>query len=496
MTPRGGAKARRQAFDDHVEATLADPQLRETIRLGQDYMQDRGAVARTELDWPAWIAAVGEVRRHTVRHLDTYLEQFMTNVEGHGGHVFCAADAAEAREYVVNVARRHQAKLIVKSKSMMTEEIELNPALEAMGAEVVETDLGEFIVQQCGEKPFHIVGPAMHKTLGQIHDLFCELAGELLPDDPVGLTRFARRRLRQKFLNADIGITGGNFGVAASGTVVLVTNEGNGRLSTTLPRVHIVVMGIERLVPDFESLEPILTVLPWAGGGERITAYVTALTGPRREGDGDGPEELHIVLVDNGRSAILGSKYNDVLHCIRCGACLDVCPVFRQIGGHAYASTYSGPIGAVLSPLLDGLEQHAELPFASSLCGACSEVCSARIPLADYLLELRADAIAAGLGSPGWAAGMTGYTTATRHVRLFDLGERFAHFALRPWARGGVLRRTPSLLAAWTRTRDLPLPATESFRRLWRRRPPGVGGRPSNAAASDPSVRRAARRRR
>jgi L-lactate dehydrogenase complex protein LldF len=440
-------------------------------------MQDLAEKAREELDWPAWLDAVGEVRRHTVAHLDHYVEQFAENVERNGGVVFFAADAAEAREYVADLARRKGARRVVKAKSMVTEEIALNPALEAVGAEVVETDLGEFIIQLCGERPFHIVGPAVHKSLEQIRELFSALAGEELPPDPPALTRFARRQLRDTFFTADMGITGANFGVAGTGTIVLVTNEGNGRMTTTLPRIHVAVMGIERLVPDLESLEPVLTVLPWAGAGERITSYITAITGPRREGDTDGPDELHVVLVDNGRSAILGSAYQEILHCIRCGACLDVCPVYRQIGGHAYASTYSGPIGAVLSPLLEGLPRHAELPFASSLCGACSEVCPARIPLAEYLYGLRRDAVEQGLGSAAWRAGFDGFATATEHPGLFGFAERAARPLLRLLARGETVYHGRGPLAAWTRTRDLPLPARRSFRRLWRQRLPGHDGR-------------------
>ncbi|MFA4965432.1 MAG: LutB/LldF family L-lactate oxidation iron-sulfur protein [Thermoleophilia bacterium] len=471
------SSASRKAFDARVARTLGDPGLQEVLRSGQDYMQDLCEAAREELDWPAWLDAVGEVRRHTVAHLDHYVEQFAHNVEMHGGVVFCAADAAEAREYVAELARRTSSRLIVKSKSMVSEEIALNPALEATGAEVVETDLGEFIIQLCGERPFHIVGPAIHKSLEQIRALFSTLAGEELPPDPAALTQFARRQLREKFLSADMGITGANFGVADTGTIVLVTNEGNGRMTTTLPRTHVVVMGVERLVPDLEGLEPLLTVLPWQGVGQRITSYITAITGPRREGDADGPDELHVVLVDNGRSAILGSAYQDILHCIRCGACLDVCPVYRQIGGHAYDSTYSGPIGAVLSPLLEGLPRHAELPFASSLCGACSEVCSARIPLAEHLYGLRRDAVAQGLGSTAWRAGFDGFATATEHPSLFGLAERAARPLLRLFAHGETVRRGLGPLAAWTHTRDLRLPEPRAFRRLWRQRPPGQGGR-------------------
>lgn len=466
--------ASREAFDRRVDRALDDPVLQEVISSGQDYMQALQEQAKRELDWPAWLDAIEAVRSHTIANLDYYVAQFADNVERLGGRVYFAADAAEARDYVAALVKRKGAKLVVKSKSMVTEEIELNHALEEIGAEVVETDLGEFIVQLAGERPFHIVAPATHKSLEQIRDLFSTMAGEELAADAGVLTTFARHVLREKFLTADLGISGCNFGVAATGTVVLVTNEGNGRMTTTLPKTHVVVMGVERLVPDLQSLEPILAVLPWAGAGERITTYVTAINGPRRPGDGDGPEEMHVVLVDNGRSSILGSKYEKILHCIRCGACLDVCPVYRKIGGHAYDSTYPGPIGAVLSPLLEGLERHPELPFASSLCGACSEVCSARIPLADYLLELREDAVRAGAGGASWTAGFRCFAEATRRPRVWALGERVARLVLRPFERHGCVRKGPSLLGLWTRSRDFPPLARRSFRELWRsRRPSG-----------------------
>jgi len=465
--------ASRTAFEQRVDRALDDPVLQDVISGGQDYMQALQMQARQELDWPACLDAIEAVRSHTIAHLDHYVEQFADSVERLGGRVYFAADAAEAREHVAALARSQRAKLIVKSKSMVTEEIELNHALEETGAEVVETDLGEFIVQLAGERPFHIVAPAAHKSLEQIRDLFSRLAGEEIAADAGVLTAFARKVLREKFLTADIGISGCNFGVASTGTVVLVTNEGNGRMTTTLPKTHVVVMGVERLVPDLQSLEAILAVLPWAGAGVRMTSYVTAINGPRRRGDGDGPEELHVVIVDNGRSAILGSKYEKILHCIRCGACLDVCPVYRKIGGHAYDATYPGPLGAVLSPLLDGLETHPELPFASSLCGACSEVCSARIPLADYLLQLREDALEAGAGSAPWAAGFRCFSEVTKRPRLWSLGERVAGLVMSPFERRAWARRGPSLMGRWTRSRDFPPLARRSFRELWRtRRPP------------------------
>lgn len=463
------SRATRKAFDARVERALGDELLQKVIAEGQDYMRALIAPARAEPDWPAALDEIARVRSATLAHLDRYVDQFATNVESLGGHVFFAADAAEARRHIAGLARERGVKLVVKSKSMVTEEIALNPALEAEGVEVVETDLGEFIVQMAHERPFHIVGPAIHKSLEQIRELFSKAAGRELEADAHALTGYARGVLREKFFAADMGISGCNFGVAATGSIVLVTNEGNGRMTTTLPRTHVVVMGVERLVPAFPDLEAILKVLPRAGAGLRATAYVTAITGPRREGEGDGPEELHVVIVDNGRSRILGGKYEKVLTCIRCGACLDVCPVYRKIGGHAYDAVYGGPIGAVLSPLLDGLECHPELPFASSLCGACTEVCSARIPLADYLRELREDYVTQVEAAPSWRLGFEAYSATARRPRLWAALEVLALPMIRLAAAAGARLRAPNLVGAWTLSRDLPRPERRSFRALWRR---------------------------
>ena len=462
--------ASRQAFDARVERALGDEVLQKVIADGQDYMQALVAPARAEGEWAAALDEIARMRAHTLARLDHYVDQFATQVEEQGGHVFFAADAAEARRYVADLAQRQGAKLIVKSKSMVTEEIELNPALEAIGAQVVETDLGEFIVQLAHERSFHIVAPAIHKSLEQIRELFSKAAGRELEADANALTSYARGVLREKFFAADLGITGCNFGVAATGSVVLVTNEGNGRMTTTLPRTHVVVMGVERLVPTFQDLEAILKVLPRAGAGERITAYVTAITGPRRDDEADGPKDLHVVIVDNGRSRILGGKYEKILTCIRCGACLDVCPVYRKIGGHAYDAVYSGPIGAVLSPLLDGLDCHPELPFASSLCGACTEVCSARIPLAEYLRELREDSVERGSGPLPWRLGFQAFAVAAHSPRLWAAAEVVALPLLRLLSAGGAILNGRGPLAAWTRGREFPRPEKRSFRALWRRR--------------------------
>jgi L-lactate dehydrogenase complex protein LldF len=513
----------RAAFDAVVRGTIADDDLRRWLAGYQVVSKEWHDAALAELgDVEAWRDAVAALRSHTLAHLDGYLDRFAENVEARGGHVRFAATAAEAREHVVAIARRRGARRIVKAKSMVTSEIDLNPALEALGAEVAETDLGEFIVQLSGEPPYHITGPALHKTLPQIRELFSRLAGEELPEDAEALGAFARRTLREKFLAADLGISGANFGIASTGTVVLVTNEGNGRMATTLPRTHIVVMGMERLIPDWPSLETVLTMLTRAGTGERITTYVSAITGPRREGDVDGPEELHVVIVDNGRSRILGSRYRPVLNCIRCGFCADVCPVYRTMGGYAYESVYTGPIGAVLAPLLDGLEGREHLPYASTLCGACQADCPARVPLADLLLELRADVVESGRGPSSWGAGFKAFAALSSRPRLWDFAlaaaGRLAPLAVRDGrprlvgsgatvrpavadaatarsggddgaaAAGRTNRYRDGLgtVRAWSDSRDLPAPAVHSFRRLWARRPWREAARLEPAAASAP----------
>ena len=458
-------------FETIVRSTVDDEGLQRWLADYQVVAQGWHDRALGELDdAEAWRDAVAAVRRHTIDHLDLYLAEFADNVERNGGHVFFAATAEEARDYIVELARRQGARRVVKAKSMVTEEIGLNPALESIGAEVAETDLGEFIIQLSGEKPYHITGPALHKTLPQIRELFSQAAGKELPGDVEALAAFARRTLRDRFLGADLGISGVNFGVASTGTIVLVTNEGNGRMCTTLPRTHVAVMGMERLIPDWASLEPVLTMLPRAGTGERMTTYVSAITGPRRQGDVDGPEELHVVIVDNGRSRILGTKYRPVLTCIRCGCCADFCPVYRTMGGYAYESVYTGPIGAVLTPLLDGLDGHDHLPYASSLCGACQAACPARVPLADLLLELRADVVAAGRDGPGWRLGLWGFVELSAHRRPWDLALRAAGKLAPLVIHRGRLVAAPRVVRAWTDARDLPTPARRSFARLWAQR--------------------------
>jgi L-lactate dehydrogenase complex protein LldF len=392
-----------------------------------------------------------EARMRVVDDLDTHVARFTAALEARGGQVHLARDAADATAYVAGVCRSADARLVAKSKSMLTEEVGLNHALEAAGMRVVETDLGEYIVQLAGEHPVHILAPAIEKTAEDVAELLSRVDGKPIPPELTELTRAARRQLRQVFLDADVGITGANFGVSETGSVCLVTNEGNGRLVSSLPRIHIAMMGMERLVADLSDLAVLLRLLARSGTGQRLSVYTTLLTGPRRAGEEDGPEELHVVILDNGRSKLLGTDYREMLACIRCGACLNVCPVYRKAGGAAYGPVYSGPMGAVLLPLLVGLEDARSLPHASSLCGACTDACPVKIPLHELLLELRKDLVERGVASRwerlmfdiwslAWSSPL-GYRLTTALARV---GSPLAGVVGpgRTWARG----RTPPRL--------------------------------------------------
>jgi len=385
------------------------------------------------------------LRTATIDELDRYLDQFQRAVEARGGRVHRCTDDAEARAKIVEICRTAGARLVAKSKSMASEEIHLNEVLEAEGMRVVETDLGEYILQLAGEHPVHIVAPAIEKTAADVARLLEAVDGEPVEPGLEALTAKARRQLREVFLTADVGVTGANFAVAETGSICLVTNEGNGRLVSTLPRVHVAILGLERLVRTTSDLAVVLQLLARSGTGQRLTTYTTLLTGPRREGEQDGPEELHVIVLDNGRSALRGTRYAEMLNCIRCGACLNVCPVYRKSGGAAYGPVYSGPMGAVLVPLL---ARAPDLPHASSLCGACTEACPVKIPLHELLLELRRDLvesrtapwrerIAFTLWSWAWASPL-GYRLSTALGRL---GQPLAPLLARSWAKGRTLPR-------------------------------------------------------
>jgi L-lactate dehydrogenase complex protein LldF len=405
-------------------------------------------------------------------NLDRYLEQMADAVEKRGGNVFFAEDGEDVVRYVGDLARRRGAKLLVKSKSMATEEIELNRRLEEdyadLGLEIVETDLGEWVAQLAGDHPSHIIGPILHMNRHQVADVLSGVAGEKLPPDVEFLTRFARRHLREKFLTADIGMTGANFGVAETGTIVTVTNEGNGRLVASVPPVHVVVMGIEKVIPRFADLSVFVQLLARSGTGQKITVYTNFITGPRGEGELDGAEEMHLILLDNGRSKLLGTEFEEALYCIRCGACLNVCPVYRQTGGHAYGSTYSGPIGAVITPLLKGDEEAKDLPHASSLCGACSETCPVSIPLHDLLLKLRNRQVERGLVGKAQEIAFKGFENTMKSPVLYKISTRAGRIAQKPLLREGSVRPVLGPMSAWTNSRDLPPLAKKSFREFWK----------------------------
>jgi L-lactate dehydrogenase complex protein LldF len=391
-----------------------------------------------------------DVRMDAVDNLDELVARFTRNLEARGGKVFFAQTAEDASGYIVDVCRRAGAKIVAKSKSMASEEIRLNDALEAAAIRPVETDLGEYILQLAGEHPVHIIAPAIEKTAEQVAELLSAVEGSPLTPELETLTAAARRQLREVFLTADVGVTGANFGVAQTGSVVLVTNEGNGRLCSSLPRVHIAIMGMERLVRDLGGLSTCLRLLARSGTGQKLSVYTTVLTGPRRADEQDGPDELHVVILDNGRSNLRRGRYKEMLACIRCGACLNVCPVYRKAGGAAYGPVYSGPMGAVLVPLLVGLENAPALPHASSLCGACTDACPVKIPLHELLLDLRRDLVAEGvaplaerlaftLWSLAWSTPV-GYRISTALARIgAPLGGLFGPG--RTWAAGRTLPR-------------------------------------------------------
>src|SRR6267378_4525819 len=395
-------------------------------------------------------------------------EPIVANVERLGGHVHFATTAEEARDVVLDIARRTGARMAVKSKSMATEEIHLNDALEAIGVTPVETDLGEYIIQLAHERPSHIIAPAIHKTKGQVAELFSrELKRPGLPADPEVLTKIAREELREKFLTADLGITGANFAVAETGTVVLVTNEGNGRMATSLPRVHIAVMGVEKVIPSMTDLAVFLAILAKSATGQKLSVYTTLVQGPRRPSQLEGPDEFHLVLLDNGRIAQIAGTLREALYCLRCGACLNVCPVYRQIGGHAYGYTYPGPIGILLTAMLKGAASVKDLAHASSLCGACKDVCPVRIDIPRMLVELREQVEREKIAS--WPERMV-FGLARRLMTsssLFALGAVLGRIAQRPFIRNGRVKGLPLFFGKWTRTRDLPPVASRTFSERW-----------------------------
>ncbi|HTW94689.1 MAG TPA: LutB/LldF family L-lactate oxidation iron-sulfur protein [Tepidisphaeraceae bacterium] len=413
----------------------------------------------------------GQIRQHAIDYLDYYLEQMKRAVEKNGGHFYLAADADEARDIILQIARRSGCRRIIKSKSMVSEEIGLTAHLESAGLEVTETDLGEFIVQISHDRPSHIVAPIVHKNKASIGRLFSQYFSTPYTDDPEALTRQARLHLRERFRRAEMGITGANFLIAETGQVVTVENEGNVRQSVTTPRVLVSVSGIEKILPRLRDLSVLIKLLARSATGQAMTIYTNLYGGPRAAGERDGPGEFHLVLIDNGRSEILAGEYRQTLRCIRCGACLNACPIYRSIGGHAYGGVYAGPIGALVTPLMNGLGEYRDLPRASSLCGACFEVCPVRIDIPRHLVHLRRDIRRQKLCRLGERLLFRIWGGMLRRPFLYRFIGRRQKKKLRRLADGdGWIVRLPKPFSGWTETRDLGAPAEKTFHELWKQK--------------------------
>jgi len=432
------------------------------------YYVKRDAQKAKFTSWQQARTLAAEIKYDAVNHLDRYLVEFADNLAARGTRVCWASDAREATDYICKVAREGKVRSIIKSKTMTGEEIHLGQSLQADGFEVVESDLGEFIVQLREEAPYHIVFPAMHLSRGEISETFEQKLGSAPSDSPEELTMIARGVMRQKYCQADMGISGANFAVAETGMISITENEGNARLSTGLPRIHVAIVGIEKIIPKLDDLALLLPMLATAGAGQQITCYNTLIGGPRQPGEIDGPEEMHVILLDNRRTELMADpEQRDALHCIRCGACLNVCPIFKNVGGHTYNTTYQGPIGSVITPHLRGLQSWKHLSGASSLCGACTETCPVKIDLHHHLLQSRRNAVQ---GQPAFGEKWLwrGFGWLMKSRLLYALGAPVNRLAshLLPLAR----KLPGSPIAPWLSTRDLPVTPPYSFKEYWRNR--------------------------
>jgi L-lactate dehydrogenase complex protein LldF len=461
-----------EEYSEHVPASIPSAVQQATTR----FVGGRAARVAELPHWEQLRQIASDIRLHTIENMDVYLTQLEEKVIAAGGHVHWAATAEEACRIVLQIAQEHNVKLAVKSKSMATEEIGLNHALEEADIEALETDLGEYIIQLAGTGPSHIIVPAVHLKKEEIAAIFSEKLDMNAPADPIELTRIARAVLREKFLNAGMGISGGNFLVAETGTLVMVTNEGNGRMCTTLPDLHVAVVGIDKIIPDWESLTVFLKLLARSATGQKLSTYTQFITGPRREEGESGPREFHLVLLDNGRSNVLKDPVGrEVFKCIRCGACANVCPVYKNVGGFAYGWFISGPIGAILSPQMLGTQAARELPYASTLCGACADVCPVKIPIPTILRHLRRR-VAQGdefaeptLPAPvRMIAGLASLALAQNWI--YRLGTRLLPTFMSLFKRGDWIPSAPYPLSRWTKVRPLPS-FTARFRSWWKARP-------------------------
>ncbi|MBZ0143884.1 MAG: lactate utilization protein [Rhodocyclaceae bacterium] len=464
-------EVRSMHFRARASAAAADRALQAKLSMAKALFVEGRRRAVAEIDLEATREASRAIRDTCVADLDLWLERFETEATRRGGQVLWARDGAEICRLVTEIARRHGVKKAIKSKSMLSEEAGLNAALEAAGVVPVETDLGEYILQINGnETPSHIIAPAIHKTKEEVAELFERVHGKPRKTEIGQMTREAREVLREHFLSADMGISGGNFLVAETGSVALVTNEGNGRMVTTLPRVHVVVTGVEKVIPTLEDLATLMRILPRSATGQVISNYFSLLTGTRRPGDSDGPEHLYFILVDNGRVDLLGGDFQPMLRCIRCAACLNHCPVYQTVGGHAYGWVYPGPMGSVLTPLFVGIENAVDLPQAATLCNQCGAVCPVKIPLPDLMRKLREQQMERGLRPPGERLLLALWGWLARHPRLYAPAARLGARYLKWLAGGGDRIRVLGLAPAWAEGRDFPAPQGRTFRELYAKR--------------------------
>ena len=467
---RVGDAASAPPFPEAAKDSLANAQMRRNVRHATDVIRTKRATVVGEMpDWQQLREAARQIKAHVLRHLDAYLEDFERNCTNAGGTVHWARDADEANAIVTRIVQQYGGTEIIKVKTMTSDETRLNVALEQAGIVPYETDLADLIIQLGRDRPSHIVVPALHKNRHEIRQLFMEQMGiSDLGEEPAELANAARAFLREKFLHVPIGFSGANFLIAETGGVCVVESEGNGRMCLTLPKVLITLAGIEKVIPRLTDLEVFLQLLPRSATGERMNPYNSVWTGVTHR---DGPQEFHVILLDNGRTEVLKDvEARSTLACIRCGACLNQCPVYRQTGGHAYGSIYSGPIGAILTPQLQGLQHSASLPYASSLCGACYEVCPVKINIPEILIHLRRRIVEDGQAPLAERLAMKGAALAFSGETPFTLAQATGRVMQRPFKSGELLRNLPGLLAGWTATRDLPAMPAESFRQWWSRR--------------------------
>ena len=464
-------------FKQNSSRALADVRLQANLkRFGSGFAEKR-AEARAAYGVPAFEelrAASAEIRDRAIEHLDGWLLRFEQEATRRGTVVLWAEEAAEACRQVLDICARHGLKKAIKSKSMLSEEAGLNAVLEAAGVQPVETDLGEYILQLAGEPPSHIIAPAIHKDMAEVADLFVKHHGRPRSDDIARMTREAREMLRPHFLSADLGISGANFLVAETGSVAVVTNEGNGRMVTTLPRVHVAITGIEKVIPTLEDLTTLNRILPRSATGQEIENYFSILTGPKAEGDSDGPQHMYVILVDNGRTRLVGGDLQEMLRCIRCGACMNHCPVFQTVGGHAYGWVYPGPMGSVLTPVFNGLENALDLPQAATLCGACEVACPVMIPLPALLRKLRERQVEQNLRPWAERAGLRIWAAFATRPWLYAVATKIAARVLH-WMGGrrGAISRLP-FDPGWTLGRDFPAPEGKTFREMYASHPSNV----------------------